>query len=396
MTKILLVDSDTSACLELAHVLAKARTSWTINTASSGQQALDVLFDESVDVPVDVIVGESQLVDMSGFQLLDQARKAPKAPVRFTLTADAGAEAVLGNLRVNQRFLMKPLDVELLATSIERSLILNECMNREPLKRFMRSVTSIPAIPAIYDEMMQELASPHSSLLKVGDIVESDAGLTLSVLKVVNSAFYGINRRVESVGQAVTLLGVHMIKNITLTTKVFSRFSGSKLSTKRLAELNEEAVRIGAMSNQFARYAKMHRSALDHCQIAGMMANVGQLIAATRSDATPDLLPAVELIGASVLRGWYMPDAVVEAVALQYAPPKQNAEVVTPLSVLHSIRYLQANFTNTADKQQRESCAQYLHGFLKPDVAGAWLDAFSAIQQLTAAQSSPSHESQVK
>ncbi len=388
MTKILLVDSDTSACLELAHVLAKARPAWTITTASSGKQALDTLFDDSMEVPVDVIVGEAQLVDMSGFQLLDQARKAPRPPVRFTLTADAGAEAVLGNLRVNQRFLLKPLEVEMLAISIERSMILNECMNQEPLKRFMRSVTSIPAIPAVYDDMMQELASPHSSLLKVGDIVETDTGLTLSVLKVVNSAFYGINRRVESVAQAVTLLGVHMIKNITLTTKVFSRFSGSKLSTRRLAELNEEAVRIGALSNQFARLAKMPRTALDHCQIAGMMANVGQLVAAARADEPDASLPAVELIGASVLRGWYMPDAVVEAVALQYDPPRQSPEAVTPLSVLHGIRYLQANFTNTADKQQREICAQYLRGFIKPAIADAWLDAFGAIEQLTASQSS--------
>lgn len=387
MTKILLADSDTSACMELARTLGKARVSWTVITASSGKQALDVLYDESIDVPVDVIVSESELVDMSGFHLLDQARKAPRAPVRFTLTADASVEAVLGNLRVNQRFLLKPLDVEMLAISIESSLLLKNCMNQEPLKRFMRSVTTIPAMPAIYDDMMQELASPNSSLLRVGEIVETDTGLTLSVLRVVNSAFYGINRRVESVTQAVTLLGVHMIKNITLTTKVFSRFSGSKLSTSHLAELNEEAIRIGALSNQFARYAKMSRSSLDHCQIAGMMAHVGELIAAVHDDASLDSLPATELIGASVLRGWYMPDAVVEAVALQYDPPQQNPDVVTPLTVLHSIRYLQSNFTRTDDKQQRESCARYLAGLTPPEVADAWLDAFCAIEQLTAAQS---------
>lgn len=387
MTKILLVDSSTSACLELAHALAKVRSQWTVTTASSGQQALDVLFDETMDPPVDVIVGESQLVDMSGFQLLDQARKAPRAPIRFTLTADEAAEAMLCNLRVNQRFLLKPLDVELLATSIERSLRLNECMNQEPLKRFMRSVTSIPAIPAIYDDMVQELALPDSSLLKVGEIVEKDTGLTLSVLKVVNSAFYGINRRVESVAQAVTLLGVHMIKNITLTTKVFSRFSGSKLSASRMAALNDEAIRIGALSNQFARYAKMPRIALDHCQIAGMMANVGELIAAARADVPSDSLPAVELIGASVLRGWYMPDAVVEAVALQYDAPQKDPEVVTPLAVLQSIRYLQSNFTNTTDLQQRDACARYLNEYLKPDVTDAWLSAFAAIEQLSASHS---------
>ena len=118
------------------------------------------------------------------------------------------------------------------------------------------------------------------------------------------------------------------------------------------------------------------------------MANVGQLVAAARADEPDASLPAVELIGASVLRGWYMPDAVVEAVALQYDPPRQSPEAVTPLSVLHGIRYLQANFTNTADKQQREICAQYLRGFIKPAIADAWLDAFGAIEQLTASQSS--------
>ncbi|ASJ73025.1 HDOD domain-containing protein [Granulosicoccus antarcticus] len=392
MTKILLVDSDISACRELARTLGQMRADWSINSTSSGKQALDIIFNESGDAPVDVIVTEAQLEDMSGFQLLDLARSATVPPVRFTLTADAGFESALGNLRVNQRFLLKPFDSGSLATSIERSLRLRESMNNEALKRLMLSVTSIPALPIVYDKMVQELASQHSSLMRVGEIVESDTGLTLTVLKVVNSAFYGINKHVESVAQAVTLLGAHMIKNITLTTKVFSRFDGSQLSTTRLMQLNNEAIRIGALCNQFARYAKLPRGAVDHCQISGMMANVGQLVATTNAELNNDngssstLSP--EIIGANVLRGWHMSDAVVEAVALQFESPPRDLDVITPLMVLHSIRYLQTNLTDTTDEKQRQACEQYLGEFLSPDIMKTWIDAFNAIEQLTEAQRS--------
>ncbi len=389
MTNILIVDSDIDAGQEACQSLAAERPDWTVQHADSGTQALQLIATSVGSKAIDVIVSEDNLNDMSSFDLLEQIRLENEQTIRLTLTANADAESILGNARANQRFLLKPFCAAYLATTIERSVRLRKSMESDKLKKYMSSVSSIPAIPAIYDKMMAELASPHSSLLKVGEIVESDTGLTLTVLKVVNSAFYGINKRVESVGQAVTLLGVHLIKNITLTTKVFARFTGSSLSATRLAQLNSDAMRIGALSNQFARYAKLPRSSVDHCQIAGMMSNVGELVTAVQQqNAILDGSLTPDLVGASILHGWFMPDAVVEAVALQHESPPRNVDIVTPLMVLHSIRYLQGNFTQTSDKQQEQECRAYLCDFIPETVVESWLDAYKAIEQLTSGDSS--------
>lgn len=387
MANILIVDSDINAGQEACQALMKERPDWTALHAETGKQALDQIASCVGGKTIDVIVSEAKLTDMGSFDLLEQIRQENEQSIRFTLTADADAESMLGNARANQRFLLKPFSGAFLASTIERSLRLRESMNAANLKKYMSSVTSIPAIPAIYDKMMSELSSPHSSLLKVGEIVESDTGLTLTVLKVVNSAFYGINKRVESVGQAVTLLGVHLIKNITLTTKVFARFTGSSISANHLSQLNNEAMRIGALCNQFARYAKLQRSSVDHCQIAGMMSNVGELVVAVqKQNAVLDGSLNPELIGASILHGWFMPDAVVEAVALQRESPPRNVDIVTPLMVLHSIRHMQENFSPSTDKQKETQCKEYLCQYVPENIVVQWLEAFKAVEQLTSAK----------
>ncbi len=384
MTTIVLLDSDTSALDVLAPAMAALRPEWVVHPVTTGQQALQLIRDESVDV----VITETRLSDTSGFELLDQTRSTDETVIRFTLSDDLEAEVVLESARANHRFIAKPVETDHLIASIEGSMKLRTLLLDEPLQAQMREVTSIPALPAIYDEMMQELAAPHSSLVKVGEIVESDTGLTITVLKIVNSAFYGLNRRVESVAQAVTLLGVHLIKNITLTAKVFSKFEGSALSLRRLTELNDEAIRMGALSNQFARYAKLSKGIVDHCQIAGMLCNVGELIATTKTEDSAEQSPVSKnVLGAYLLRSWMMPDAVVEAVALQRESPPQHAQSISPLVVLHSIRYLQEHHTDTTDAEQRQHCLEYLSHYIPEYIADIWLDAFQALEQLTSAES---------
>lgn len=389
MNTILLVDSDNRARRDIAVALKGLRPQWTILEADSGGQALHMASERTGDQAVDVVITEASLSDMDGFSLFDQLRSVCADAIRFTLSEDNSTEVVLENTRANHRFLVKPFDPAHLAMTIERSIRLRTVMQDEALENYMRTVKSVPALPEIHSQMMQELASPHSSLLKVGSIVERDTGLTITVLKIVNSAFYGLNRRVESVAQAVSLLGVHLIKNITLTTQVFARYEGSPLSTRRLTQLNDEALRIGAIANRFARLARVSRSTVDHCQIAGMMANVGELIATVKSfQASGEEPMSIPLIGASLLHRWLMPDAVVEAVALQHESPPRNVDLVSPLVVLHVIRYLQAHFTDTTDREQESACRDYLFEFLPEAMADAWLDAFQAIEQLTPSQPS--------
>ena len=379
MTSILFVDSDIGALEELQQSVLDRRSDWVVDTASSARQALEL----AVSRAYDVIVCETRLDDMSGFDLLGTIRANYPATIRLTLSGDHDAEVVMESARANHRFITKPVNYPVLLTAIECSLRLKNVLQDEKLANFVRDIDSVPALPAVYNEMMTELASPHGSLLTVGSIVEKDTGLTVTVLKIVNSTFYGLSQRVESVAQGVTLLGVHLIKNIALTAKVFSQFEGCQLSTRRLTQLNDQATKLGALSNQFARYAKVSRSSVDHSQMSGMLANVGELIAAVKPGATDtDEELNKELLGAYLLRLWLLPDAIVEAIALQHESPPRFADSITPLIILHSIRYLYANFLDVTNDEQRQACQDYLESFVPENVVQLWLTAYEDLEQL--------------
>lgn len=385
MTTIVLLDSDKTAVDALASDLKAQRSDWIIHAATAGKQAVEL----ACSVSVDVLITDTQLSDMSGVELLDKICALSEETIRITLTADLDAEVMLESTRANHRFIAKPVTTGDLASAISDSLKLRSVLEDDALKRYMRNITTVPAVPTVYDEMTQELGSPHSSLTRVSSIIETDAGLTITVLKIVNSAFYGLSRRVESVAQAVTLLGVHLIKNITLTAKVFAKFEGSQISVKRLTELNEQALRMGALANQFARYAKLSKSGVDHCQISGLMCNLGELIQTANADKSEEGVDLeAPLLGAYLLRMWKMPDTIVEAVALQHDAEPQPSDTVSPLHVLHSIRYLQTHYDDMDSDEQRQHCQEYLSVFIADQkMLELWLNAYQASEQLSAASS---------
>ncbi|MFT6302854.1 MAG: HD-like signal output (HDOD) protein, partial [Pseudomonadales bacterium] len=294
------------------------------------------------------------------------------------------AEILLECARLNQRFIAKPADAKILAEAIDSSIRLRNLLAGDQLSVMMQDVDSLPAIPALYNELVKELASPKSSLIKVAEIIEADAGLTLSILKIVNSAYFGLNQRVDSVAQAISLLGTALVKNITLTSQVFSKFEGSNVDLQKLMEINNQALKMGALTNQLSRHAKVSRISLNHCQVAGMMSNIGELIALIKSDH--DFANAVpsHLLGAYLMKVWMMPDAVTEAIAMQHEPISKNSGDITPLVVLHSIRYMQNNFTDTSNEQQRRECSEYLNIYLPEHLTHNWLDSYQAIEQLIA------------
>ena len=378
MTKIVLIDEDINFVNQMAKRLSNERPEWSIHAVSTAAEGIELVNSESVDV----VVSDANLPDMEGSEFLEKIRASKPEVMRFTLSDDQDAEILLECARLNQRFFAKPAEATVLADAIENSIKLRGMLAGDNLNALMQDVDSLPAIPALYDELVKELASANSSMVRVAEIIEADAGLTLSILKIVNSAYFGLNQRVESVSQAISLLGTGLVKNITLTSKVFSKFEGDNVDLKKLTELNNQALKIGALTNQFSRYAKVSRVSLNHCQVAGMMSNIGDLIALTKGDE--DLIETVppHLLGAYLMKVWMMPDAVTEAVAVQHEPMSAESGVITPVVVLHSIRYLQSNFSDTLNAEQRQECFDYLSTYLPDHLAESWLDSYQALEQL--------------
>jgi len=82
---------------------------------------------------------------------------------------------------------------------------------------FFDKNTRIPSPPAIAMRLLETLRKDEFSFGEIAKIIQSDPALTAKVLKVVNSPFYSIPRKVSSIELALSIMGMKAVKNIALS-----------------------------------------------------------------------------------------------------------------------------------------------------------------------------------
>lgn len=141
------------------------------------------------------------------------------------------------------------------------------------------------------------------------------------------------------------------------------------------------AARIrGVLANRFARLATFNKHQIDHCQIAGMLSNLGELMVATSmvdpivDDAT-QFLP--DQIGGAVMALWSLPDPIVEAVVLQRSASALPGSL-SPAHILHAVRGLEKHFEECAFEMGPEfsMLGALPDSSVAPDILEKWFNCF--------------------
>jgi putative nucleotidyltransferase with HDIG domain len=93
-------------------------------------------------------------------------------------------------------------------------------MSEPNLKQIMSKVRSFPSMPATGAKMLRMLEDPETSVVEIEDALRQDPGLTGNVLKLANSAYFGIPSKVSSVRQGVLLLGLKKLLQLVVASCV--------------------------------------------------------------------------------------------------------------------------------------------------------------------------------
>lgn len=88
-------------------------------------------------------------------------------------------------------------------------------------------ISQLPTLPNIYSMLTKAMATPGSSAQTIRSIIEKDQALTIKVLKIVNSAFYGFPQKIKTIAHAVVILGFNEIKHLTLAVSLVHNFKTS-------------------------------------------------------------------------------------------------------------------------------------------------------------------------
>jgi HD-like signal output (HDOD) protein len=335
LRRILFVDDDESVLTGLRNALRPQRREWEMVFAVGPEAALA----EVASGVFDVVVSDMRMPKMDGATLLTKIKQLQPQAVRMILTGQTEQEAVLKSVFIAHMFLSKPCEPSVLKRVVERACSLNEVLNNEDLKAAVGKVEMLPAAPKTYVALNQALLRPNCSAADVARVIERDVGLCAKILQLVNSAFFGLPRKISSLGEAVSYMGTATIKNLTMALEAFSSSATSNgLTPAKIASLQRHSLLAG----QIARRIEIpDKSRAEEAFLAGVLHEVGQLVQVDER-AMADRCITVDrpILGAYLLGLWGLPHPITEAVAYHREPrmlPHDAPELVEAVHIAHSL-----------------------------------------------------------
>lgn len=348
---ILFVDDEPNILQGLQRMLQPLHDEWDMTFVQSGADALAHL----ARAPVDVIVSDMRMPGMDGAQLLTEVMHQYPEVMRIILSGQVSREVVMKTVGPTHHHLAKPCDPESLKILVNQTSALQALLTNVTLKGLVASLKSLPSLPSLFLEIVEALKAPEVSIHQIADIIGKDVGMTAKILQLVNSAFFGLRRRVDDLPRALSLLGVDTIKSLVLSLHVFSQCDQTMLNRYALHTLWDHSFATGACARLIARAEKQAQHVVDAVVTAGMLHDCGKLVLVTN---LPDVygetlrlaqnqhLPAWEAerirfgathaeVGAYLLGTWGLPTTIVEALAFHHCPTRAMEKVFSPLTAVH-------------------------------------------------------------
>ncbi|MGD0464705.1 MAG: HDOD domain-containing protein [Tepidisphaeraceae bacterium] len=138
-------------------------------------------------------------------------------------------------------------------------------------------MTELATLPEVTAQIIATVEDPRSSAGKLHKIIETDPALSARILKVINSAFYGVSGRVGSVERATVLLGLNAVKNIAVSASLRPMFRGVKLGEGFTArDLWTHCIGVGVTARQL--YCMLRIPVPDEAFVAGLIHDAGILV----------------------------------------------------------------------------------------------------------------------
>lgn len=213
-------------------------------------------------------------------------------------------------------------------------------------------VRELPALPQAAMEALTALRNPDTSSVACADLIARDAALTARVLRLANSAFYGVPGRVASVRDSVHLLGRRTLGSLITLTAVAGQFDSSRCPNFSFTGFWRHGIGVALASSAIARALERDE---DAAFTVGLLHDIGYLVLATYApeataaalaqaheadvrlaDIEQLLLGITHLeVGAQVAAQWKFPPSVVQALAGHHAPAAVEGDKLSGADIVH-------------------------------------------------------------
>jgi len=330
MMRLLFVDDDPRVLDGLRQSLRTKRKLWEMVFAVGPTVALERL----AEGPFDAVISDMRMPILDGAGLLKRVQELQPQALRIVLSGQMDEFAAVRAAAVAHRFLVKPCDSEMLIATLSAALDLRAQLNSDEMRECIGGMTGLPSLPRSCAELNLALEREDAGIATIAKIVEGDVGMAAKLLQLVNSAFFGLSRRIVNIEQAVSYLGTGVVRSLVIGNAFFEQLLGGDV------QLLEAELRHSVLAAKYAKAFELGGSAKDIAVTAAFLHNVGRLALisklpdeynANREYAKQHGLTIEEAertrlgvthsaVGAHLLGLWGLPREVIEAVGSPATP----------------------------------------------------------------------------
>jgi len=221
----------------------------------------------------------------------------------------------------------------------------------------LKMAVRIPSPPPLLDELTRLLDSPNASMDAISQVIQTDAGLTASLFRMLAKPIYGLRRPPETVAQAISLVGLEtvaeLVKGISLEKAIYG---DSKFYPWFWDRANDIAAYAAAIAwkqrtacNLFPEHAKLAALFMD-CGVPILIQHIEKYeyaFISAKGHVWPNVLSEDKrfntdhaVVGFMAARYWKMPDYVSQAVRWHHDAINVNDKSATLVAILQTAQHI--------------------------------------------------------
>ncbi|MBM4187635.1 MAG: HDOD domain-containing protein [Gemmatimonadetes bacterium] len=202
----------------------------------------------------------------------------------------------------------------------------------------IRGAIEVGTVQTLHQRLILVMDHPLSSAADVGKVISEDPGLTARLLRLVNSPIYGFPSRIDTVSQAISIVGMTQLRDLAIGTAFIRLFANVPGDLADMDSFWRHSIACGLAARQLAAHRR--EANVERFFVAGLLHDIGRPIMFTKaaSDAARALRasrqtgrPLFEVeqevfgfhhgaVGAALLERWRLPGMLIDAAAWHHAP----------------------------------------------------------------------------
>jgi HD-like signal output (HDOD) protein len=208
------------------------------------------------------------------------------------------------------------------------------------LEELFNEGVKIPSLPEVFYQFKKAVDDPNSAFEELSQIISSDTGLTTHLLKIVNSPFYGLSSKVETISHAISIIGGDQLSDLVLSTCVLNKFKNIPSKALDMKLFWEHNIACALASKIISSHLNI--GCPDSIFVSGLLHDIGRLVISIN---IPDKFNEIFLlaqmnnsqllvaenkilgfghdeVGGELLRRWELPEIHIETVRFHHSPAK--------------------------------------------------------------------------